>query len=257
MIALTEETVRDKEAWKKEEQALWRAYEAGRSRQARNALVLHYGRLVNVIVRRILSVSGGYAEADDLQSYGVIGLIEAIEKFDAQKGVTFETFATYRIRGEVLDFIRRNDWVPRGARRRAFELQAAVGELASQLGRQPTDAEVCQKLGITKDSLVRSRMDMERFSVVSLEEMLYDNLRGGEEGSPEETLQESELLALLTRTLEELPERERLVITLYYHEELTLKEISRVLDVTESRVSQIHLRAVERMKQKMQAYIRI
>lgn len=244
-----------KQAQEVRAQQLWQAYRTAGSRQARNDLVLHYGWLVNVIVRHILSVSGGYAEADDLQSYGTIGLIEAIEKFDGQKGVTFETFATYRIRGEILDFIRRSDWVPRGARRRGAEIQGAVDALTTELGRQPTDAELCRRLNITREALQRTRLDIERFAVVSLEEMLYDSVRGGDEHSPEAVLAESELISVLSHALEGLPERERLVVTLYYYEELTLKEISRILNVTESRVSQIHLRAVERMKQSMQAYI--
>lgn len=239
-----------------ESEALWQAYRVSRSVEARNRLVLHYGWLVHAITRRVMAVSGDYAENDDLSSCGTIGLIKAVEKYDCTKGVTFETFATYRIRGEILDFVRRSDWVPRGVRKRVLEMKQAEDELSITLGRHPSDKELCERLGIEEKTLSKTRTSMEHFHVLSLEEMLYETvgeLSGGE--SPESALQESELLDMLAKAVEDLPERDRLIITLYYYEELTLKEISEVIGVTESRVSQIHSRAVCRIKTFMQSYI--
>lgn len=239
-------------------EALWKAYRETGGIEARNRLVLHYGWLVQVIVRRVMSVSGSYTETDDLKSCGTIGLIKAVEKFDSTKGVTFETFATYRVRGEILDFMRRSDWVPRGMRRKALEIEAAARELSATLGRRPTDGELCKHLGMQQEALEKIQAGMERFHVVSFEEMLYDaagELLPGSD-SPEYALQENELMEMLSKAVEALPERDRLVITLYYYEELTLKEISEIIGVTESRVSQLHSRAVCSMKKNMQAYIR-
>lgn len=245
------ETIRQQES-----EPLWQAYRVSRSLEARNRLVLHYGWLVRVITRRVMTVSGDYAETDDLNSCGTIGLIKAVEKFDCSKGVTFETFATYRIRGEILDFVRRSDWVPRGVRKRVLEMKQAEEELTALLRRHPSDIELCERLGVEEKSLTKTRTSMEHFHVLSLEEMLYETvgeLSGGE--SPENALQENELLDMLAKAVEDLPERDRLVITLYYYEDLTLKEISEVIGVTESRVSQIHSRAVCRIKKDMQSYI--
>lgn len=240
-----------------ESEPLWQAYRETHSRETRNRLVLHYGWLVRAIVHRVMSVSGSYAESDDLTSCGTIGLIKAIEKFDSEKGVQFSTFATYRIRGEILDFVRRSDWVPRGVRKRVLEMESAESELAASLGRRPSDSELCERLGVPDRVLAKTRASMERFNVISFEEMLCDAARDiAGDDSPENALQESELLDVLSRAVEDLPERERLVVTLYYYEELTLREISEVIGVTESRVSQIHSRAVGRMKTAMGAYIR-
>lgn len=242
----------------KESETLWEAYRGTHSVAARNDLVLHYGWLVRAITRRVMAVSGDYAEADDLTSCGTIGLIKAIEKFDDSKGVTFETFATYRVRGEILDFIRRSDWVPRGVRKRVLELQNAEEELGITLGRRPADEELCKRLDIDEKALAKTRMSMERFHVLSFEEMLHEASGTFSDGaSPESALQEQEFLEILAKSVESLPERDRLVVTLYYYEELTLKEISKIIGVTESRVSQIHSRAVNRMKKAMQAYIHI
>ncbi len=239
--------------------SLWKVYHKTGSVEARNDLVLHYGWLVQAIVRRVMAVSGSYVEADDLKSCGTIGLIKAVEKFDEEKGVTFETFATYRIRGEILDYVRRNDWVPRGLRHKAAGLDSAEEELSSTLGRRPTDDELCEHLSIEKEELDKVRTNRGRFRILSFEEMLYNAadqfLSSG--NSPEASLQESEMLSMLAKAVDSLAERDRLVIALYYHEGLTLKEISEVIGVTESRVSQIHSRAVDHMRKQMQAYIRI
>ena len=240
---------------------LWKNYRETESLELRNELVLRYGWLVKSIVRRVSSVSGNYTEAEDLTSYGMIGLIKAVEKFDPGKGVTFETFATYRIRGEIIDFMRRNDWVPRSVRRKILDVETASNSLTSELGRQPTEEELSQKLSIGTGELSQTLSEMERFNLLSFEEMIYDTMKVDSEfpdfDTPEGHLQESELLDMLAKSLDELPERERLILTLYYYEELTLKEISGIIGVSESRISQIHSRAIEKMKKSLRVYINI
>ncbi len=238
---------------------LWARFRRTRSREDRNELVLQYGWLVKSIVRRLAAVSGNYVDGDDLTSYGMLGLIEAVEKFDVEKGVSFEAFATYRVRGEIIDYMRRNDWVPRSVRKRVTDVENAVSELSTRLGRRPTDGELAARLGVGGKELRQTLADRERYNLVSFEEMIYDGTRScsepAETETPETHLQENELLDVLAQTLEALPEREKLILTLYYYEELTLREISGILGVSESRVSQIHSRAVGRMRKSLQAYM--
>ena len=238
---------------------LWKLYSESRDIQVRNEIVMRYTGLVRSIVRRIASVSGNYADSEDLTSFGMLGLIKAVEKYDLSKGVSFETFAVYRVRGEMIDYIRRNDWVPRGVRKRAMEFENSATELSNELGRQPTEAELSQKLGIDRGELKQIYSDIEKFSLVSFEELIQQTVIVENDfedtRTPEGSLQESELLEVLTRTIDEMSERERLIITLYYYEELTLKEISGVLGVSESRVSQLHSRAIEKMKKTLQHYV--
>lgn len=238
---------------------LWRSYRQTGDIELRNELVMNYGGLVRSIVRRVASVSINYADVEDLTSYGMIGLIKAVEKFDPDKGVTFETFASYRVRGEIIDYMRRNDWVPRGVRKRAWEIENTSNELTNEIGRQPSDEELAGRLGVKKQDLLRMLSEVERFNLISFEEMIQDTLKVESEpanmDTPEGALQEEELLEVLAKTLDELPERERLVLTLYYYEELTLREISEVIGVSESRVSQLHSRAIDKMKKSMRSYI--
>lgn len=238
---------------------LWALYFKNRDRQIRNDISLHYMGLVKSIVRRLAYVGGGYVDYDDLNSYGMLGLIKAVERFDPSGGASFETFAIYRIKGEALDYIRRNDWVPRGVRKRAVEYENKVNILADELGKQPTEEEIANRLGITLGELQKLHQDVERFNLISFEELIinsgqvYDDVDDSQ--TPEGFVQENELMEVLASTIEEMPEREKLIITLYYYEELTLKEISNILGVSESRVSQIHSRAIGRMKNMMQNYI--
>lgn len=238
--------------------SLWRTYKENPDTQYRNKIVLAYAGLVKSIVRRVAFVSGSYVDVDDLTSYGMIGLIKAVEKFDPNKGVTFETFATYRVRGEVIDYMRRNDWVPRGVRKRAQSVEKATNEFLNEHGREPTEDELSKKLGVKKSDISGILGETERFNLMSFEELVQDavgiesSLASGD--TPENSLQESELVDFLTKAIDELPEKERLVISLYYYEELTLKEISEVIGVSESRVSQIHTKAVGNLKKMLIDY---
>jgi RNA polymerase sigma factor for flagellar operon FliA len=238
---------------------LWNRYRKTREVGLRNQLVLSYTGLVRSIAKRIVSISGNYTELEDLMSYGMIGLIKAVEKFDPEKGAAFETFATYRVRGEIIDYMRRNDWVPRGVRRKSWEIENVSNQLLGELGRQPNDDELAERLGIGKKELRQMLSEVERFNLVSFEEIIQDTVRVDREfadfETPEGFLQEDEMLEVLAKSLDALPEREKLVLTLYYYEELTLREISQVIGVSESRVSQLHSRAVERMRKSLKAYV--
>ncbi|MDR3552693.1 MAG: FliA/WhiG family RNA polymerase sigma factor [Clostridia bacterium] len=240
---------------------LWRLYVESRDIELRNELILRYSGLVGSIVRRIAAVSGNYADTEDLQSYGMLGLIKAIEKYDPGRGAAFETFAVYRVRGEVIDYIRRNDWVPRGVRKRAQEFDVTVSTLTNELGRRPQEDELAGRLGLERSELHQLYTDIERFNTVSFEELLQGTLQIGDDfadtKTPEGSVQEHELIETLSAAIEEMPERERLIITLYYYEELSLKEISGVLGVSESRVSQLHSRAISRMKKILTSYLNL
>lgn len=238
---------------------VWKTYWHTHDLEARNELVLRYMGLVRSIVRRVGAVSRNYADMEDLMSYGALGLIKAVESYNPAKGAGFETFAVYRIRGEVIDYIRRNDWMPRGVRRRAKELEETTDTLAEELGRRPTESEVGEKLGLDEKELKKRYGDLQKVNVVSFEELLQNCSHTHEDfadsHTPEGVLQERELLDTVTAAVEAMPERERLVVTLYYYEEFSIKEISGVLGVSESRVSQLHTRAVSRLRETLQCYI--
>lgn len=238
--------------------SLWKSYKENPCIEMRNKIVIIYSGLVKSIARRAAAVSGNYVDIEDLISFGMIGLIKAVEKFDADKGVTFETYATYRVRGEIIDYMRRNDWVPRGVRKRSQMLYKAAEDFKSEMGREPTEDDLSEKLGVKKSEIVQTMCDSERLNLISFEEMIQDvsshssSFVSGD--TPETSVAKNELADVLTNAVESLPERERLVITLYYYEELTLKEISKIINVSESRVSQIHTRAVKRLREAISDY---
>lgn len=244
----------------KEETAteLWENYCDNPDNENRNQLVLYYSGLVKSIARRIASVSGSYVDVEDLISFGMLGLIKSIEKFDHEKGVIFETYATYRIRGEIIDYMRRNDWVPRGLRKRAQTIEDAERSLRGELGREPTRKELADKLGVSEDDLSHALSDNERFNQISFEEIIEDTVRSEynfeSPDTPENTLAQSESQEMLAKAIDSLPERERLIISLYYHDELSLKEISSILKVSESRVSQLHTKAIKELRRVLAEY---
>lgn len=249
MIALTKEETATE---------MWEDYRENPDNENRNRLVLYYSGLVKSIARRIASVSGSYVDVEDLISFGMLGLIKSIEKFDHDKGVIFETYATYRIRGEIIDYMRRNDWVPRGLRKRAQTIEDAERVLRSELGHEPSRKELAEKLGITEDELIRALSDNERFNQISFEEIIEDTVKSEYDfespDTPENTLTKSESQEMLAKAIDELPERERLIISLYYHDELSLKEISSILKVSESRISQLHTKAIKELRRALLEY---
>ncbi len=241
---------------------LWSEYAATKSSEVREQLILEYAPLVKLVAGRLSMYLGYNVEYDDLVSYGIFGLIDAIDKFDSMKEVKFETYASLRIRGSILDQIRKMDWIPRTIRQKQKKIDAAMKEIETATGRAATDEEIAQKLEISTDDFADWQSQMKITGVVSLNEFMESgseipaeqhNQHRFEE--PEEVIEKEELKKVLGQALELLTEKEKKVILLYYYEDLTLKEISNVLEVSESRVSQLHTRALQKMKVRMGNYM--
>ncbi len=197
-------------------------------------------------------------------SYGIFGLIDAIDKFDRNKEVKFETYASLRIRGAILDQIRKMDWIPRTVRQRQKQIDTAMKDLEQRNGRPATDAELAAYMGISEDEFLDWQNQVKADNIISLNEYVEQGNDISSEKSissgfdtPESVIEKSELKKMLEESLELLTDKEKKVILLYYYEELTLKEISRVLEVSESRISQLHTKALQKMKTKMGNYIGI
>lgn len=245
---------------------LWEDYANTKSPEIREKIILEYAPLVKVVAGRLSMYLGYNVEYEDLVSYGIFGLIDAIDKFDCLKDVKFETYASLRIRGAILDQIRKMDWIPRTIRQKQKRIDAAIKEIEAQYGRSATDEEIAKNLGITEDEYLDWQSQMKITNVVSLNEFLEQgsevsneagNTRSAAFDSPEEILERDELKKMLAQALELLTEKERKVILLYYYEDLTLKEISNILEVSESRISQLHTRALQKMRGRMGDYIGI
>lgn len=245
---------------------LWEEYAAAGSPEVREKIILEYAPLVKVVAGRLSMYLGYNVEYEDLVSYGIFGLIDAIDKFDCMKDVKFETYASLRIRGAILDQIRKMDWIPRTIRQKQKRIDAAIKEIETQHGRSATDEEIAKILGITDEEYLDWQSQMKITNVVSLNEFLEQGSEISNEAgstksaafdSPEEILERDELKKMLAQALELLTEKERKVIVLYYYEDLTLKEISNILEVSESRISQLHTRALQKMRGKLGNYIGI
>jgi RNA polymerase sigma factor for flagellar operon FliA len=240
-----------------ETQQLWLDFRRTGDQKIRDRLILTYAPLVKYVAGRMAAGLPSHVEEGDLISYGLIGLIGAIERYDPARDVKFETYAMARIKGQIIDELRSMDWVPRSVRARARHIERAIGELEARLGRAPTDDEIAKKLGITEEELEDSLGEIARSSIAALDELwtvsgssggdqvaLIDTIEDESAPDPQGTLSETEQKEALADAIARLPEREKLVVTLYYYEELTLREIGEVLGVTESRVSQLHTKAV-------------
>ena len=236
---------------------LWQQYDKAKDMQTRNELLTQYLHLVKVIVYRMMPTCHNYNEYDDLVSYGVIGLMDAIDKFNVHQGVKFETYATLRIRGEILDHLRRQDWAPSSLRRKISSIGEAYDRLEALLQRYPTESEVAAFLKMDIDELQKILEKTHTFNLVSFEELITKNQASSWDyaadsvNEPEAKTEKKEMNRLLANVIDSLPEKERLVLTLYYYEEMTLKEIAEVLGVSESRVSQIHSKILTKMRTKL------
>ena len=243
---------------------MWSDYSKNPSQELREKIILEYAPLVKVVAGRLSMYLGYNVEYDDLVSYGIFGLIDAIDKYDTTKEVKFETYASLRIRGAILDQIRKMDWIPRTVRKRQRDITNAIKAIESRTGKTATDEEVAKELGISQDEYDDWQSQMKVTNVISLDEFTE---AGGSEISesrtvsrfemPEEAVEKEELKVMLEQALAQLTEKEQKVITLYYYEDLTLKEISNVLEVSESRVSQLHTKALGKMKNKLGKYMGI
>src|SRR5579884_4032907 len=245
-----------------ETQTLWLEYRRTGDQGIRDRLILTYAPLVKYVAGRLGSGLPAHVDEGDLVSYGLLGLMGAIERYEPDRDVKFETYAIARIRGAIIDELRALDWVPRSVRSRAREIERAIATLEAKLGRAPTDEEIAGRVGISVEELEESLADIARSSIAALDELwsvsgegdqvsLLDTLEDPESVRPADALDETELREILADAISRLPEREKLVITLYYYEELTLREIGEVLGVTESRISQLHTKAILRLKARL------
>lgn len=247
-----------------ERNQLFECYKKENSLEIREKIIIEYAPLVKIVAGRLSMYLGHLVEYDDLVGYGIFGLIDAIEKFDFQKMVKFETYASLRIRGTILDQIRRMDWIPRTVRQKQKKIDAAIKEIENQSGRNATDDEIAAQLGISTNELEEWNNQMKVTNVVSLDEFLEQGSESslvstGKAGfeQPEKKIEEEELKNILAESLEVLTDREKKVILLYYYEDLTLKEISKVLEVSESRVSQLHTKAIQKLRNKLGSYFEL
>lgn len=236
---------------------LWSEYSTTKTPELREKLIIEYSGLVKVVAGKLSMYLGYNVEYDDLVGYGVFGLIDAIDKFDYGKGVKFETYASLRIRGEILDQIRRMDWIPRTVRQKQKLLDNAYKKIEERSGRLATDEELADELGISMDELCNMQNETKISNVISLDEYMeagdarVEPVENKEYMQPDRVVEKSELKSILMEVLETLTEKEKKVILLYYYEEMTLKEISQVLEVSESRVSQLHSKALVKMKNRL------
>lgn len=235
---------------------LWIEYNNTKSGSVRESLIIEYVPLVKVVAGRLAVYLGSNVEYDDLVSYGIFGLIDAIDKFDYGKGIKFETYASLRIRGAILDQIRKMDWIPRSVRQKQKAITEAAKKLEAMVGPHYTDAQMSVELGITEEEYAVWLAQTNVSNISSLDDFMEqgNDVRssglgyGGASFNPESQVVKEELKKQLTLALSALTEKEKKVVLLYYYEDLTLKEISKVMEVSESRVSQLHSKALVKMR---------
>ncbi len=243
---------------------MWRGYKSSGDADTRERLILQYAPLVRYVAGRVGVGLPASVEQGDLVSYGVFGLIDAIEKYDLDRGIKFETYAINRIRGAIIDELRSFDWIPRSVRTKARDIERAISVLEARLQRTPTEAEIAEELGLDVPELHRVLGQVSFVHVAALDEMLgsadqSDGATLGERieddrvNAPGDALDDEEMRHLLARVIHTLPEREQIVVTLYYYEGLTLAEIGLVLGVTESRICQMHTKAMMGMRSRIAA----
>lgn len=240
--------------------SLWDRYKRTKDPIAREDLVLLYAPLVKFVAARLAIGLPPNVDRDDLNSYGIFGLMDAIEKFDLTRGLKFETYAISRIRGAIWDGLRAMDWVPASVRQKAKEVEKVFASLACQLGREATDEEAAQAMGLKETEFQKVLQDVSATTLLSLDDYwpvdknkgetvrLIDTLVDERVEEPTVALEFEEIQQLLARSIDKLPEKERTVVALYYYDGLTLKEIGSVLSLSESRISQLHTKAILRLR---------
>jgi RNA polymerase sigma factor for flagellar operon FliA len=242
---------------------LWREFKETGSKVAKDKLLVEYSHLVKYITQRLAINLPSSVDRDDLYSAGIMGLIRAVETFEPERGFKFETYAGHKIRGAVLDELRALDWVPRSVRQKARDLQRVFSKLENRLGRSPYDDEVCEELGVRIEEYEQILAEVTPTTIVSLDESMtdiysdskdiriIDQVEDPSSVNPLKELGFEEIKEILKGAIADLPENERLVVALYHYEELTLKEIGVVLNLTESRVSQIHTKAMIKLRARL------
>jgi RNA polymerase sigma factor for flagellar operon FliA len=226
----------------------------------REELIMKYAPLVKYVADRLAIRMPSHISKDDMTSAGTIGLFDAIENFDSSRGIKFETYAFYRIRGAVLDEMRKLDWIPRSVRIDIQQIEAAITAVRKKLGRDPEDHEIAEEMGVSIESYFIMVNKAHGVNLLSLDEPMMGssvtavNKMESKTPSPFDELDRNELKEVIAGTLSNLSEKERMVVSLYYYEELTLKEIARVMGLTESRISQIHTKAIITLRAKLKTY---
>jgi len=232
----------------------------------REEVIKRYSPMIKYVANRIAMRLPPHIEVDDLISVGVLGLMDAISKYDSSRGAKFKTYAEFRVRGAILDELRAMDWVPRSIRQKASNVDKVVQSLQAKLSRAPEDEEVAKEMGLSLDQFHDTLNETKSIPIFSLEDLgiakesgeqqsLLDCLAGKADADPQTQIRLIELKEIIAKAIDALPEKERLMVSLYYYEELTMKEIGAVLEITESRVSQIHSKAVYRLRTKLKAII--
>ena len=236
---------------------LWIIYKQSGDIETKNRILLNYGYLVKWIVRRMMPKYNNYNEYDDLVSCGMLGLIDAVDKYDIKHEVKFETYAVSRIRGEILDYMRAQDWASPSLRKKISAITNAYEVYENQNPGRPADSEVAESLNMPVVQVQKILAQTHMFNLINFEDALSSSnpeseIKGEDDNTPEDELLRKEKKEQLTEVIDSLPEKERLVITLYYYEGLLLKEIADILQVTESRVSQIHSKVLAKMRTKLE-----
>jgi RNA polymerase sigma factor for flagellar operon FliA len=242
---------------------LWKEFKENGSKVAKDKILLEYAHLVKIVAYRLSVNLPASVDKNDLIGAGIMGLIKAVETFEPERGFKFETFAAHKIRGSILDELRALDWVPRSVRQKSRDLQKTFSKLEGDLGRLPYDDEVCDELGISLKEYEDLLSEVTPATLISLEEAMPDRSSESKElriidsiedpgsSNPLRELAFTEVKNILKEAITQLPEKEKLVVALYHYEELTLKEIGVVLEITESRVSQIHSKAILKLRSKV------
>lgn len=246
----------------KTEEELWVLYRKKRDPRIRESFIKQYAPLVKYVAGKVAVGMPHSVEFDDLVGFGVFGLLDAIDKFDPEKNVKFKTYAVTRIRGAIFDELRSIDWVPRSVRQKTREIEDVIGSLEAQLGRTASDQEIAKALGVSEDEFVKTMMKISGTSILSLNDLWFsgdenDKMSIGESIeapsslNPDIIVEKDEIRRVIIEAINELPDKEKKVLILYYYEDLTLKEIGQVLEVTESRISQLHTKAILRLRAKL------
>lgn len=253
-----------------EEERKWREYKKTKDIKIRNFFIEKYAPLVKYVVSNMNIYVNDQSDYDDLIGWGIEGLIDAIDRFDPDRGVKFKTYAIIRIRGSIYDKLREMDWIPRSVRQIEKEYQKAVSELQYELGEKPTEEMIAERLGFSLEELKENALKLQNAKnyISSLDNVIFPDSSSSEnsitledvlevpyeDANPETLAIKNEIIEKIKEAIKELPEKELQVIMLYYHEELTLKEIGAILNVTESRVSQLHARALELLREKLKPF---
>lgn len=244
------------------EEELWKEYRKTHDQKIRDTLIRQYAPLVKYVAGKISVGMPHNVDFDDLVGFGVFGLFDAIEKFDPDKHVKFKTYAVTRIRGAIFDELRSIDWVPRSVRQKTREIEETIQHLESDLGRSVTDEEVAKAMNMSLEQYNQMVLKVRGTSILSLNDVWYagdendkvsiqDSIESPASLQPETIAEKDEIRRVIAEAIHELPEKEQKVLVLYYYEDLTLKEIGKVLEVTESRISQLHTKAIMRLRSKL------